>query len=181
MVTASPGEIRQEKRFTRQHTAQGRSRFDQGAQSEAGPSPLYWTTERTSPSKTFHSVRCLRRTTRNLLDVATHAPGPAGVAADHGGDAADRALRQSVRPDAECGHGLGADSAARSRVSDSEHAWRPARGGWRGHRAGLSHRALGSGLAGGRGCARVEGAARDAVCRGSAPIRAMGARRARRG
>ena len=54
----------------------------------------------------------------------------------------------------------GTRAAARSRVPDFEHAWRLARREWRSHRAGISHRPLGSRPAGGGGRARVEGSAR---------------------
>ena len=56
----------------------------------------------------------------------THARGPEGSAAYHGGDVADAALRQPLRSLPECRHGLGNCAPARSRISHSEHAWRNA-------------------------------------------------------
>ena len=54
--------------------------------------------------------------------------GSGGRAAADGGDVAERAIRKSVRLEPECGHGMGAGAASGSGVSDSEHAWRNARG-----------------------------------------------------
>ena len=94
-------------------------------------------------------------------------------------DAARLAQRRSVRPVAECRHGLGAAGDGRAAVLVAQHAGGHPRRRRHADRPGLSHRPLGSRPAGAsrrRGCS-----SRPARCRlpPIVPIRATAARRAR--
>ncbi len=101
-----------------------------------------------------------------LLHVNTHAAGPAGALPLTPEMLLTEPSGNLFGLTQNAGMGWEPIAPARSRVPDPEHAWRPARGKRRSHRAWLSHRPLGSGPAGGRSRARTEIAARHAL-RGS--------------
>ena len=68
-----------------------------------------------------------RPTAQPCTQCQTHAPGPRRIASHHARHAAQRALRQPLRPQPELRHGLGACPPARSRVPHPEHPRRRAR------------------------------------------------------